>query len=86
VEVKTRTLSPQIAEKDAAPAKMLYQYPASPLGPVDVSGPVEQMVAFCVVYLLLLSIVLLALPEKWAGRLIQVAFHLRSEKVDGEIR
>lgn len=45
------------------------------------------MFGFCIAYLLLVSLVLLALPHKWLRRVIQVAFHLRDDsRIDGEVR
>ena len=65
---------------------MQIPYPPPP-GPIDIPGPVEQVFSFCVVFLLLLSMVLLVLPRKWLRRVIQVAFHLRGDsRIDGEVR
>lgn len=51
------------------------------------SSPVEQVFAFCIAYLLALSLVLLALPQKWLRRIIQIALGLRdNSKIDGEGR
>ncbi len=50
--------------------------------PLEPPGPVEQVFSFCLAYFLLLSVVLLALPQKWVRRLIQIAFHLPERMVD----
>ncbi len=52
---------------------MQLPFPPPP-GPIDV-GPVEQVFAFSIAYLLLLSLVLLALPQKWLRQIVRVAFH-----------
>jgi hypothetical protein len=63
---------------------MQLPMPPSPLEP---PGPIEQALSFCVVYLLLLSVGLLALPQKWAHRIVQIALHLRGDsRIDGEVR
>jgi hypothetical protein len=46
----------------------------------------EQVFLFCIAYLLLLSLALLALPQKWVRRMAQIAFHLRDSGIDGEVR
>ncbi len=61
--------------------KMFYQYPPPP-GPIDVPGPVEQAILFCLVYFLFLSLVLLVLPKRWMRRVIQIAFRLRGSRVE----
>jgi hypothetical protein len=68
-------------------ARMIqFPYPPSRPDPL-MSRPVEQAISFCLVYLLFLSLVLLALPQKLMRRVIQIAFHLRSRsRIDGEIR
>jgi hypothetical protein len=54
---------------------------------LDVPGPMEQMFGFCIAYLLVLSLLLLALPEKWMRRVIQIALHLGGgSKIGGEVR
>jgi len=56
------------------------QLPMPPL-PLEPPGPAEQVFSFCIAYLLLLSLVLLALPQKWMRRVIEIAFHLRGSRV-----
>ena len=64
-----------------------FPYPPPSSDPVDFPGPIEQALSFCVVYLLLLSVGLLALPQKWSRRVVQIALHLRSDsRIDGEVR
>ena len=66
---------------------MIFEFPYPPPGPIDVPGTTEQVFLFCLAYLLLLSLVLLALPQKWMRRLIRIALHLRGDgRIDGEIR
>ncbi len=66
---------------------MILQFPPPPSEPVDLPGPIEQAFSFCVLYLLLLSVGLLVLPQKWAHRIVQIALHLRGDsRIDGEIR
>ncbi len=52
------------------------QLPIPPL-PLEPPGPVEQVFSFCIAYLLLLSLVLLVLPQKWMRRIVQIAFYKR---------
>jgi hypothetical protein len=50
-------------------------------------GHAEQAFEFCIVYFVLCSVALLLLPKRWMRRLIQVAFHLRSDsRIDGEVQ
>ncbi len=58
---------------------MQLSMPPSPLEP---PGPVEQMFLFSIAYLLLLALVLLALPQKWTRRIVQIAFRLRGDSID----
>jgi hypothetical protein len=64
------------------------QVPFSPRpgGPVQLPGPMEQVIAFCLVYLLFLSLVLIVLPQKLMDRVIQIAFHLRTRRIAGKLR
>jgi hypothetical protein len=63
---------------------MQIPMPPSPLEP---PGPLDQVFAFCIAYLLLLSVGLLALPQKLARRVVQIALHLRGDsRLDGEVR
>lgn len=64
---------------------MLYQYPPPP-GPIEAPGSVEQVFLFCLAYLLLLSLGLLALPQRLTQRIIQIAFRLRRDSMDGGVR
>jgi hypothetical protein len=57
------------------------QLPIPPL-PLEPPGPVEQVFLFCIAYFLLLSVVLLALPQKLTRRIVQVALHLPERMVD----
>jgi hypothetical protein len=57
-----------------------------PRGHVELPGPVEQAFSFCLVYLLLLSMILLVLPKTWMRRVIQIAFHLRTTSIAGKSR
>ena len=62
------------------------QLPIPPL-PLEPPGSVEQMFLFCLAYLLLLSLVLLTLPEKWVRQVARLAFRLRGDSgMDGEVR
>ncbi len=56
------------------------QIPFPPPEPIDVPGPVEQVLLFGLAYLLLLSLALLVLPKKLVRRVIQIAFHKRVEE------
>jgi len=40
-------------------------------------NPPEQFFAFMMAYLLLLGVLLLVLPKKWADTITEVAFHLK---------
>lgn len=64
---------------------MQLPMPPSPLEP---PGPVEHaFVAFCIAYFVLLSLVLLVLPQKLMRRIIQIAFHACGEsRTDGDVR
>lgn len=58
------------------------QLPIPPL-PLEPPSPVERVFGFCIAYLLVLSLVLLTLPQRWLRRVIQV--DLRGG-IDGEAR
>ncbi len=61
---------------------MILQFPFPPPSPaVDFPGPIEQAFDFCVVFLLMLSVGLLLLPQNLARRIVQIAFHLRGSRM-----
>jgi hypothetical protein len=47
---------------------MQVPFSPPPGSPVQLPGPMEQVIAFCLVYLLFLSLVLIVLPQKLMDR------------------